>query len=384
MALGLSDCTATIGWNSMTNTRSRLTSFRFVPSKIENMTARTFNSLPLLIIITGTPGTGKTTLASLILKRTNAAYLDNNFIPDAFFPNTRRGPEYEEHRPRFYRALWRIVEENLLVGQSVLLVAPFVNEMQTDQWREHIIAILERANARVKIIHLTCSEKALRSRLEERGEARDQWKLDNWETFLEEQPINVQVPFQHLILDTESDPSDNCESAVRYILDRPEMPNNNSNNRYDALKSFWQDSLNWFDRRRVYEWRMCLAVWTAFAAFIVAVLADRVEVDTWNLAGAAILGALFCGVHLYFIANLHIRNNDDRLNADEFRRQMCELLGIELPSSVAKRFESQQQKMRSRELSWSHKSQIAFTILLYLALVGLVVHDFLVGTECLT
>ena len=173
---------------------------------------------PKLVLLTGAPGTGKTTLALAVLERIPAVYLDNNFIPDSFFPETRRGERYESYRPRFYAALYRIVEENLHVGNTVLLVAPHIKEMQSAAWETRIRDMLGRTRATLLVIHCVCTSDTLRSRLESRGEARDHWKLDNWKTFLEEEPLNVQIPFDHIIINTERDVHSNVERAVNYVL----------------------------------------------------------------------------------------------------------------------------------------------------------------------
>jgi predicted kinase len=173
---------------------------------------------PLLILIVGVAGSGKTTLARGVARRVSAVYLDNNYIADAFFPDTRNGRAYTKLRPRFYRALYTIAEENLKLGNSVLLDVPHVKEMQNAEWRRFIRHTVARTNAELKILRCLCSEEVLRSRLESRGEPRDRWKLKNWNRFLTQEPIRVEIPFPHIEIDTEHDLSRNIATAVRYIV----------------------------------------------------------------------------------------------------------------------------------------------------------------------
>jgi hypothetical protein len=74
----------------------------------------------------------------------------------------------------------------------------------------------------MRAIRCYCREKLLRERLEVRGEKRDQWKLENWQTFLMQQPPRVPIPFPHLELDTEDALEANASRAVSYILEQGE------------------------------------------------------------------------------------------------------------------------------------------------------------------
>jgi predicted kinase len=173
---------------------------------------------PRLILVTGVAGSGKTTLSKEIVRHVGAAYLDNNHIVDAFFPNTRSGAAYAKLRPRFYRALYTIAEENLKMGNSVLLDVPHVKEMQDAKWRAFITRLAAGPKAKLVVIRCFCSDAVLRSRLKTRGETRDSWKLSHWQAFLAEQPILTLIPFPHLEIDTERNLSRNVNTAVRYIL----------------------------------------------------------------------------------------------------------------------------------------------------------------------
>jgi predicted kinase len=174
-------------------------------------------SRPCLILIVGVAGAGKTTLATEILRRLWAVYLDNNHIVDAFFPNTRDGREYEKLRPRFYQALYAIVEENLKRGNSVLLDVPHVKEMQIPQWRKFMQKLAARSKSKIIVIRCQCSERILRSRLRLRGKGRDRWKLAHWKKFLTQQSIDVPLPLPHLDINTEKNLSVNVRLAIRYI-----------------------------------------------------------------------------------------------------------------------------------------------------------------------
>lgn len=172
---------------------------------------------PTLILVMGVAGCGKTTVARKILDALNAVYLDNNFIADAFFPHTRSDTEYLKMRPKLYAALYRITEENLKLGNSVLLDVPHITQVQDPQWEDFLKGLLARCAARLAVIRCFCSEEELRRRLEQRGEPRDHWKLNHWEEFLTREPLQVEIPFEHIELNTEAEPGYNFNRALAYL-----------------------------------------------------------------------------------------------------------------------------------------------------------------------
>ncbi len=153
---------------------------------------------PSLVLVVGAAGTGKTTLAGLLLSRLQLVYLDNNFLADAFYPRTRRGRAYMQVRPKLYAALYRVVEENLAAGNSVLLAAPHVRQSADSKWRADLAGMLDRTRARLCVICCRCPEHVQRERLETRNEPRDHWKLAHWAEHAAAEPVDFAVPFAHL------------------------------------------------------------------------------------------------------------------------------------------------------------------------------------------
>jgi predicted kinase len=173
---------------------------------------------PLLILVMGVAGSGKTTLAKQLVRNISTIYLDNNHIADAFFPATRNSARYEGLRPCFYKALYTIAAENLKLGNSVLLDVPHVKEVQSQGWREWMVGLARSGKATMIVIKCFCSEPVLKQRLRTRGERRDRWKLTHWRAFLREQPIDFPVPFDHLVVNTEEELTANVRTAVDYIV----------------------------------------------------------------------------------------------------------------------------------------------------------------------
>jgi predicted kinase len=176
-----------------------------------------------LVLLMGVAGTGKTTLAKALLKRIWAVYLDNNFIADAFFPETRTDTSYLQLRGKFYSALYRITQENLRVGNTVLLDVPHVKEMLDPAWRAWLVEFVTSNHAALRIVRCFTSEDVLGQRIRNRRVPRDDWKLRNWEEFLEKEPLFAPIPFDHLDLDTSTgDIEGNAARAIEYLF-QPEI-----------------------------------------------------------------------------------------------------------------------------------------------------------------
>ncbi len=170
-----------------------------------------------LILVMGVAGSGKTTIARALLDRIWAVYLDNNFVADSFFPETRTAPEYLRVRPKLYQVLYEIAEENLQVGNSVVLGAPHIKEVQCTWWHQLLDGLLSRTGSARAIIRCFCTENTLRQRLQHRGAARDIWKLTHWEEFLLQEPPLIEIPFEHININTEEPIDGNVERALGYL-----------------------------------------------------------------------------------------------------------------------------------------------------------------------
>lgn len=140
-----------------------------------------------LVFVVGVAGSGKSTIGKKIAKRLHFVYLDKDTIAQPFvealnpIKNDRESAFYlNKIRPLEYQVLLDVVEENITLGQSVVVSAPFGEEVLDSEWIEREIFYRRQLKVQVKIIWVKVDPYTEFKRLSIRKEARDQWKLDHW------------------------------------------------------------------------------------------------------------------------------------------------------------------------------------------------------------
>jgi len=140
-------------------------------------------SQPALIIVIGTAGSGKSTVAQRLAVLHGAAYLDKDAMSARFVeaallaagydPGDRESnPFYRTHiLPLEYDSLLDVTGDNLRIGRSVVLDAPFSPYLGDPGFI--------RTSARR-------FDWPPVDRLRERGLERDRWKLAHWDEYWSE------------------------------------------------------------------------------------------------------------------------------------------------------------------------------------------------------
>lgn len=93
----------------------------------------------------------------------------------------------------------------------------------------------------------------------------------------------------------------------------------------DILVELYRQAYQNFERRRTYEWKLSLAIWTALAVFIA--IAIRREASTFNFALAAVALAAIL-LHWFFIGRVKLANDVDKRKAELYEHELNQLVGI--------------------------------------------------------
>ena len=151
---------------------------------------------PRLYFVIGPAGSGKSTVSTQIAQRTQSAYLDKDSVATFFTEtllelagsdkNERDNNEYYQRvvMDLEYRTLLRLAGDNMRLGNSVVLDAPFVRYFPRAEFLE--TAAAEHSwpdDVEIVVIHVTVDGTRLKDRVVDRGNERDTWKIAHWDEF---------------------------------------------------------------------------------------------------------------------------------------------------------------------------------------------------------
>ena len=163
---------------------------------------------PAALLIAGPPASGKSTVGASLAGTLGATLIDQdlatgpllsvivslvnvNDIDDPRLATLTRAGRYE--------TITRLAEDNLRVGNTVLLVAPFTEERRNlHAWEELVDRLHRAAGGAVTMIWLYLSREELLQRMRARGADRDAAKLSREQRFIDQldlgPPVGPHIP----------------------------------------------------------------------------------------------------------------------------------------------------------------------------------------------
>lgn len=181
---------------------------------------------PVIVVVVGTPGSGKTTIGFEIARQLNLAVSDKDTVTgellDAIMRkakvgHTDYGSEFaKDYREAIYGCTENVAKDNLKVGMGTVIIAPYA-ERGGKHWRDKLEKRLGgKDEINMFIIFVHADEHLAYQRIKQRGLARDTEKLANWEEFSSK--IYWGVPDgEHLLLNAEDSFSNKVRDALQYI-----------------------------------------------------------------------------------------------------------------------------------------------------------------------
>jgi len=164
----------------------------------------------LLIIITGLPGVGKTTLAKSLAPLVNGQVLSTDKIRKELFSN----PTYSQLEQReVFDAMISAAKNLTSSGTNCILDATFNRE----QSRTEVKNKLGLTDDQFHVIECICQEEVAISRLESR---KNDYSDATVEVYQKMKIIREPVKAEHLTLNTIIPPDENARKAMDYISKR--------------------------------------------------------------------------------------------------------------------------------------------------------------------
>lgn len=167
---------------------------------------------PCVVLVGGFAGSGKSEFARFLSSVTGWTILDKDTVTRALVErlllacggdvNDRHSALYMEHvRPFEYRCLMDAMTENLRCGVSTVVTGPFVREFSDVEWMTRVRNRCAAYRARLSVVWMNCDEESMRDYIAFRGAARDIWKLNNWQDYIDTIDPEFTPPFDHHSVD---------------------------------------------------------------------------------------------------------------------------------------------------------------------------------------
>ncbi len=176
-----------------------------------------------LIILSGLPGSGKTTLAQLLVKQLQIPILTIDDVVDAIPDHmTQHSEKYWED---MVHILLHLVDSQMAWGQSVIVDSVFmgIDENQTHhRWsdRQRAFAIAKHHQTNFRPIYLYISDEIVwRQRLAQRAESHHDAHIATWtQVEMQRQFFQPWQPGQALFIDSLNSVAENFARIMDFII----------------------------------------------------------------------------------------------------------------------------------------------------------------------
>ena len=166
---------------------------------------------PVLAVVSGLPGTGKTYFCQKLAARVPFVILESDALRKTLFP----APTYSlDESVRLFHAIHHLIDDLLTKGISVILDATNLVEYH----RERLYSIAERLKAKLILVRLYAPPEVVYERLQARATGKSATFSDaDWEGFQRMRPTAEGIRRQHFAVNTAKDITPDIDKIIREI-----------------------------------------------------------------------------------------------------------------------------------------------------------------------
>lgn len=167
---------------------------------------------PQVVLAGGYAGSGKTEFGRMVVRETGWGMFDKDTTTRAVVEaalealgqpgSDRESPTYLNLiRPAEYKALMAAMVENVECSASVVVTAPFLRELSDRTWLDQAKAQCDDLGAELNVVWVACDAESMRGYMKRRDARRDDWKLANWDSYLDSINLDFRPDFPHVVVD---------------------------------------------------------------------------------------------------------------------------------------------------------------------------------------
>ncbi len=153
---------------------------------------------PVLVVVSGLPGTGKSYFCRQLAERLPSAILESDALRKALFPS----PSYSlAESSRLFRAIRCLIERLLKRGVCLILDATNLSE----RYREYMYSIAERLDVKLVLVRVEAPPSLVKERLEARLKNPAEKSDAAWEVYQKMKHSVEKITRKHYAVDTSRD-----------------------------------------------------------------------------------------------------------------------------------------------------------------------------------
>ncbi|KLL12313.1 ATPase [Protofrankia coriariae] len=184
-----------------------------------------------MVLVAGFAGSGKTEFARFVSEITGWMLLDKDTVSRPLTeslllslgadPNDRQTAIYRDKvRPLEYRCLFDAVFDNLQLGISTVVTAPFLQEVASEPWLQRLKSRCVKRGAEIAVVWMRCDVDSMRDYLETRDAARDSWKLSYWDEYVASINLDQRPVCTHFVVDNGRHAKTSLAEQARQLASR--------------------------------------------------------------------------------------------------------------------------------------------------------------------
>jgi predicted kinase len=168
---------------------------------------------PVLIIISGLPGTGKSYLSKRLAERMPFLVLESDALRKILFSK----PSYTSRESaQLFRAIHQLLWELLNKGIPVILDATNLSE----RFREKLYSVADRLRAKLILVRVEAPPQVVHQRLENRVRDAGNRSDADWAVYRRMRPSVDRIRRHHYVVDTSRDITPALDKIVREVTRR--------------------------------------------------------------------------------------------------------------------------------------------------------------------